>query len=386
MYATDLIDCAAPDILARFADADLRRLFAPHRDVLRTHGFPWPETGGMDRDALGRVILAAGEHLPAALVDGLATVISLGVPAHTAALAAIAQSCGIPIDDPALDALGLAVRLWCERPKALAAFEAEQALPQVRKFVCWRLPQAPPPLHPDHPAIATFAQTMESWLVENYHGTGSACLAVVREGALWISVRHGATLQRIAVHRDGQVDSLVIRPAVHDIVRIDPTSGMVAVHVHGDRVHLTDCYQAALGTLLTGSPTGITSAPLYSMDPLTHGAAALSCADIPELSRATCVEVTLLDVPRRGTRLMLRSSDVLPDLAGLGIDLRSARAVQARFRLRWRDGRSRLVTVAPPRTCQLPHDADGRVIAAWLAARGFLITPLETSDVCAAVA
>lgn len=83
---------------------------------------------------------------------------------------------------------------------------------------------------------------------------------------------------------------------------------------------------------------------------------------------------------------MLRSSDVLPDLAGLGIDLRSARVVQARFRLRWRDGRSRLVTVAPPRTCQLPHDADGRVIAAWLTARGFLITPQETTDACAAVA
>lgn len=386
MDATDLIDCAAPDVLARFADADLRRLCAPHQDILRAHGCPWLDTGDVDRVALGRVILASGERLPPALIDGLATVISLGVPANAEALAAVASTCGIPIDDPGLDPLGLAVRLWCERPKALAAFEAEQALPQVRKFVCWRLPHAPPPLHPDHPAIRAFAQTMESWLVEHHHGTGSACTAVVRAGALWLSLRHGATLQRIAVHREGQVDSLVIRPAVHDIVRIDPGSGMVAVHVHGDRVHLTDCYQAALGTLLTGSPTGITSAPLYSLDPLAHGAAALSCADILELSRATCVEITLLDVPRRGTRLMLRSSDVLPDLAGLGIDLRSARVVQARFRLRWRDGRSRLVTVAPPRTCQLPHDADGRVIAAWLTARGFLITPQETTDACAAVA
>ena len=386
MHATDLIDCAAPDVLARFSDADLRRLCAPHREVLQAQGFPWPATGSLDREALGRVILAAGEHLPGQLVDGLATAIGLGTPGHMQALAALARSCGILPDDAGLDALGLAVLLWCERPKALLAYEVEQALPQVRKFVCWRLPQAPPPLHPDHPAIATFAQTMESWLVEHYHGSGSACVAVVREGALWLSVRHGATLQRIAIHRDGQVDALVIRPAVHDIVRIDATSGMVAVHVHGDRVHLTDCYQAALGTLLTGSPTGITSAPLYSMEPLAHGAAALSCADIPELSRVTCVEITVLDVPRRGTRLMLRSGDILPDLAGLGIDLRSARAVQARFRLRWRDGHTRLVTVAPPRTCQVPHDADGRVITAWLAARGFLITPRESADACAAVA
>lgn len=386
MHTTDLLDCAAPDILARFADADLQRLFAPHHAALASHGFTWPSDGPVDRVALGRVILAAGEHLPGALVDGLATVISLGVPERMQELAVVAHACGITTDDAALDALGLAVRLWCERPKALAAFEAEQALPQVRKFVCWRLPQPPPALHPDHPAIATFARTVETWLVEHHYGTGSSCVMLAREGAVWLSVRHGATLQRIAVHRDGQVDSLVIRPAVHDIIRIDPVSGIVAVHVAGDRVHLTDCYQSALGSLLTGSPEGITSAPLYSLEPVAHGQAALACDDIPELSRVTCTEMTILHVPRRGTRLMLRSADVLPDLAGLGIDLGSAKAVQARFRLRWRDGRTRLVTVAPPRTCQLPHDADGRVIAAWLSARGFLLTATETSDVCAAVA
>ncbi len=386
MHTTDLLDCASPDILARFADPDLHRLFAPHREALTSHGFTWPTHGPVDRVALGRVLLRCGEQLPAALIDGLATVIALGTPDRLQHLAAVARTCGITTEDPNLDALGLAVLLWCERPKALAAFEAEQALPQVRKFVCWRLPHAPPALHPDHPGIAAFAQSVDAWLVEHHHGTGSACTALIREGALWLSIRHGATLQRIAIHRDGQVDSLVIRPAVHDIVRIDAASGMVAVHVHGDRVHLTDCYQAALGTLLTGSADGITSTPLYSLRPLARGAAALSCADIPELARVTAVELTLLDVPRRGARLMLRSDNALADLSALGVNLGAARAVQTRFRLHWRDGRSRLVTVAPPRTCQLPHDADGRVIAAWLAARGFLLTDTESAHVCAAVA
>lgn len=389
MQTTDLLICASPDVLARFGEEDLRRLCDPHREALAAVDSRFAGDASLDRDALGWLILSAGERLPSALVDGLATVAALGKADNLEGLLAVAKRVGVACAGDAVTAISVATRLWCEHPRALAAFEAEQALPQVRKFLCWQCAASAellPTPEPGDPRLTAFARQVEGWLCEHHHGTGSGCSAVLRDGALWILVRHGATLQRVAVHQDGgRVDSLVFRPAVHDVLRYHPDRRWVEAHVHGDRVHLTAFYQQALSSLLVGRPGCLATAPVYTLTPLERGVSSLAVSDVPGLVQAACVEITLAGIPRPTTRLVLRSTNVFADLEDFGLLGIGQCAVQARFRLRFSSGRSRLITITPPCTCHLPHDADGELITQWLDQRGF-ITPMRNDHVAAAVA
>lgn len=104
----------------------------------------------------------------------------MGTAEHLPGLTAVAQAAGVPATILTDTPLGLVVHLLCDHPQALAAYEAEAALPRVRKFVCWQMPTVDRACLSNETAMATFARTIEAWLHEHHHGSGSRCLPIHR--------------------------------------------------------------------------------------------------------------------------------------------------------------------------------------------------------------
>lgn len=384
MAALSLHSLTNPDTLAAFDPAILLRVLAPHRDYLAGLGFTPPGHDGeaLSTDALAQALLQADVDFPEELADALHTIAETGVESQVGAIQAAARRAGIDLgvaDGQAVTPLDLAARLWLQNPDLLKRIHAEASIPTVRRFESWRCDSEDIPafqLPDERQVLVPWAHDLDEFLNQHHFGRGTRIYLCPAGRLVFFLIRHGATVQRVAVHHDdGHTGSLLYRPAVTDVLRYDPATGELGVHLQKHTRWLSDAIRGTFSLRIFNRPRLFSGERRYSLLPIhTRGLAALDCSGFPTIES---VELTELEIPYDDDfnyRVLHRATDVFAALVVQGLVVTSLpRPSAAKLKVTFTDGSTRMVTIRAPNVAVYQREGDDDVIGAFLLERGFIL-------------
>ncbi len=366
--------------IEQIADTELLALLRPHADYLCSRGLAWPCAGErLNREALIVALLALDEHCPSDLIDALYLIRSVASSGQVFHLLALAESCGIDRESIASSSvLDMVVRLWLRRPDMIRRVAAEIELPHARRFDAWHVAGRDRSLLTEVPSaeqLRAWEAEIDSWMRQHHHGGGATVIMSERGDRIAFVIRHGATLQRVAVHAE-QATSMVFRPSVHDVILYDRITAELNIHVHGNRERVKAFLCASFARHILGVTDAMQRSARYSLDPLRdHGAGALTCDDTAALIAAELVELECAaESEVTDLRVRYHASDVFAALRFTAVSVAQYPQLrQARIRLHLSDATTRTVTIRPPNVALFERDGDTGVIDEWLRRRGFIV-------------
>jgi hypothetical protein len=388
--AHSLRSLTSPATLAAFDGGLLHDLLVGHRTYLAAHGYVLPaqRTSPLNLAAIATALMADDPAFPAALADGLALIVETGTDRHLAAIEAALRrlpAVGSGGDGAAGSPVDLATRLWLARPDLLRRIHAEASVPAVKRYESWRcatgeVPRFVLPAEPEA-LLTSWAGDLDAHLVAHRFGGGTQIFVSTAGRLVYLLIRHGAILQRVETHQDdGSTSSLVYRPAVTDVLRYDPATGELGIHLQKHTKWLSEAIRATFSLRIFGIPHLFSGERRYTLAPIhTLGEAAIDCSGDPAIESVTLTEVEIAYGDQEDGTILYRAADVFAFLRERGIvlgDQPQPTAVKLRFVMT--DGSVRTAAIRAPNVAVYQRLGDDDVIGAFLRERGF--TQAEQDD------
>lgn len=372
-----------PDILSGFDAAILRQVLDPFRDFLAGLGFVLPPDAGVSLDvtSLATALLGAGDTFPAELADALHTIVETGVATQMGAIEVAARRAHLDLgvtDGATITPIDLAARLWLRAPDLLKRIHAEMSIPAIRRFESWHCVGEDIPeftLPNEEQTVVPWTHDLEQILVDHQFGTGVRIFVCPSGRLVYFLIRHGATVQRVAVHcDDGQVDSLLYRPAVTDVLRYDPASGELGLHLQKSSKWLSEAIRATFSLHLFNRPHLFTGERRHTLAPIRErGREALDCDGIANIESVELTELEISFGELLDYRVIHKATDVFAALETQSLAVTSLpepRAAKLVFTLA--NGTTRKVSLRVPNVAVYQREGDDDVIGVFLKERGFI--------------
>lgn len=373
--------------LATFDAGLLLDLLQPHRGYLARHGYDLPsDRKDLNLFALVATLVPDDPAFPTDLADALATIVETGTERNLTALDAALRR--VAADEhlrlrasPPGSLVDLATRLWMIRPDLLKRIHAEAAIPAMKRCDSWRsangeIPRWEFPADPE-PLLAAWAAELDQHLTEHHLGAGTRIYACPSGEVMYLLIRHGAVMQRVATHQvDGSLASLVYRPAVTDVVRYDPATGELDIHAQKPTQWWSTAIRSSFSRRFFGKEQLFTNACCYSLAPIINqGEAAIDCSSNPLITsvRLTELEVTASDA-EDGT-IIFRAANVFSFLRARRISVTDLpEPTMMKLAIVLADGSARTVVIRTPNVAVYQRQGDNDVIGDFLSERGFIST------------
>lgn len=385
MSAHSIRSLTSPATLTAFDGGLLYDLLLPHRNYLAGHGYALPgaRSDGLNLQAVARGLMADDPDFPAELADGLATIVEVGTDRNLAAIETAtrrvpAEELG-PEGEPG-SPIDMATRLWLVRPEVLKRIHAESSIPAVKRYESWRcsevdLPRFALPADPE-PLMASWAADLDAHLLAHHFGAGTRIYACPAGRLTYFLIRHGAILQRVPTHNDdGTTASVVFRPAVTDVLRYDPATGELGIHLQKHTKWLSEAIRATFSLRIFSLPHLFSGERRYTLAPIhERGEEAIDCSGHPLIDSVTMSEMEITYSDDEDGKIIYRAADVFAFLRTRGIavgDQPRPTAVKLTFVMT--DGCTRTATIRAPNVAVYQRLGDDDVIGAFLLERGFIL-------------
>jgi hypothetical protein len=367
----------SPSSLALFHPHLLHQLLSTQRALI---GLPTQPSNELDLKALSNSLLNAGDRLPRNLIDGLATILELNDDRLRMRIEGAADFAGIDLTPPEGCIVGstvdIATQVWLAQPEALLRVHAASAIPTARRWETWRCRTEVPPkltLPKDSSRLLDrWANELRVILSNRHCGSGLKIYCHPTRQFVYFLLHHGASLQRMATHADsGDTSSLLVRPAVTDIVRYEPATGNLGIYLQRHSRWLADALRATFSNIIFKHKDLFTAEQQVHLDVLqTYGRAALDCSGYPNLAHIRFVELEA-HFPHSG-KLIFKSDDVFDFLDQRDMDLEDLPTpTAAKLKVKMTQGGERTVTLKTPNAAIYQRVGDDDALAEFLHEQGF---------------
>jgi hypothetical protein len=383
----------------RFTRPDLLRALAPELLCELLVRFPaFLAAAGLDLDDLGTnekrfaacrplidELLKNGPSTPTPLVEALFIISVLAEPEPTEELWHTLTQAGIAIP-PDASLADLALALWLRAPEKARQLYLGRVQLRTRSFETHaaRTFLKTASLRPvSDTALSELRHAIELFFTKQNRPAGCQVFAYQRGQEHWFMIRRSDRFRRIAtVNADGLSDSAGFYAEAFDVVVLDPENEHL--HIHADGVRATRMYSALFGFVLYGRDAHFEDCGRFTLDPLRDlGRAALACADVPAIRDIQLVELHVESGTPLVCKISFKAEDVFAMLEDKDIQLTiQHRRLRAVFLFHFKgDAKPRRVTIKPRNQTSYQHDADSRVVAAWMIKRGFAKTTPPAKEV-----
>jgi hypothetical protein len=226
---------------------------------------------------------------------------------------------------------------------------------------------------PTDAQVLALEAELSRWFVGHKKGDFARVFVYRRPDEIWFVIRHGGTFWRESVLKDGKTDTIVFRPARHDVLVYDPESG--ELRVSAGTASERELYRSAFGTHVFDNPNHFPPAkPRYTLEPLYKDPeGSVVCSDVAGMDTVRVKEVAYFWGGRLKEIEIRRAKDLGPALERRrNGNVPSVQMIHATFEVMFRDSkRPRCVRIELPNVARYTRDGDGRLIEEWLAKRGF---------------
>jgi hypothetical protein len=387
MVAFSLRKFSNPDLLKTIDPGRLVAFLDPWRAYLARRGltFPVNGSGGVDCDALARILMDPDTNVPKDMVDALYYVHETASEEDMDALLDLAKSRKVEIEhDPQTTVADVAIQMWLAAPDTLREHHAEAVAFRQKNFLYYggAHGEAQPFPKVDDDLRLKIESALDDWFEQHKRGRGCRVFLFRQDKKVWILIRHGLPMRREASHQeDGKSTTEFYRPQQHDVLIYDVPTDELGVHANTKgEIKL---YLACFGRLVFGDEEYFPPADKFSLDPLIDdGAKSLLCEDVDGLDEIRLIEYRRYWGGAFKEIEIRKATDIFAALAERKLELGSkGRLVGATFKVKFTDSpKERSVTIRPPGNAKYERNEDSALIDVWLAKRGFIPEPDTDGD------
>lgn len=367
--------------LHRFSKPDFLRQVAPELLLAFLQRFPEFEIdlnsdGLIDYDILGRKLASPEAGLNTELFDALALIDEMAADRNFDLLQDVVN------DKPYAATLGdnasvgdLALLLWLNEPQTLERLHAKLGQNVPRSFVYfYGIAVEEREFHPPTRHLRQRLSRLLNRIFQRRRRGRTVRIVIFEEPEEYnVLVRKGEPLTRdSSITPEGKTESVCYRPERFDIVLLRPKISELRLTIYRKAPWIVDAYRTLFGHVFYDDKEYFSGDKVFTLEPLlSKGEKALSCREVTGLESIAMVQCKF-ETPSNDL-VVIHGENAIRVLKEIRRKfLLRGKIVSAKFRVKFTaSSKMRMVTIKEGNQAEFKFDDDGKLIEAWLAAKGF---------------